>query len=180
MSPMFKKFLRILPLAIAPVIALTLGGCGKKVSDVVADKVAEKAIEKQTGGKAKVDTAGGKMEFTTAKGEKVEVNTKGGAKLPDGFPKDVYVYAGAAVNQSMKVEGSFHLMMESADAKSKVVDTYKSKLEADGWKQTTFADSGDTTMLQYSKGKRTVMLTVSESDKKTQMNLMVSSEEAAK
>ena len=172
--------IRIALLTIMSAVVLTLAGCGKSPSEAIADKIAEKAIEKQSGGKARVDSAGGTMQITTAKGETIEVDAKGGAKLPDGFPKDVHVYAGAAIKQSMKAQGTFHLMMETADAKSKVADTYKSKLEADGWKQTMTADTGDATMLQYSKEKRNVTVNISESDGKTQMNLIVAGEEGEK
>ena len=161
----------LLHAAAALATALILAGCGGKATDAVkakiADRIAEKAVESKTGGKAKIDTANGKVEFTTDNGD---------AKLPDGFPKDVYVYAGAAVKTSIKSEDGFHLILETPDKKDKVLETCAAKMKADGWTEMESMDSDDASVRQYEKDKRTATLNLQVSDDKTQVMLNVTGE----
>lgn len=163
-------------------IALAVSGCGKGPTEAAGqkatDKIVEKAIEKQTGGKATVDSSSGKMEIKTAKGETMEIAPEGGAKLPEGFPKDVYLYEGASIKQSMKTDGAFNVILQTADARQKVIDKCKSKLEADGWKQAMSMDSGDSTVFQYEKGKLKAAYVFSQADGKTQAVVTVTEEKS--
>lgn len=158
-------------------VALCFFGCGKRLSEKAAEKLAEKAIEKQMekdgGGKAKVDISNGKMSVKNSKGEEVQVDASGGAKIPDGFPKDVYVYEGAKITTSMKNGKVFSLIMESSDPAAKVIEKTKAKMTSNGWKETATLDTGGSTMLGYDKEPLKMTVNVASQDKKTMIILSI-------
>ena len=84
-------------IAIVCAAALTGAGCGKKISE----KIMEKAIEANQGGKAKVDISNGAMTIKTKDGEFV-AGQGAAVKLPADFPADVFLYKGAKPVVTMK------------------------------------------------------------------------------
>lgn len=179
--------MRISQLCLIVAAALALAGCGKarekiadKIAEKAAQKIAEKAIEKQSGGKVKADLAGNKVTIKGEKGEEVNMDGSGKAQLPEGFPKDVYVLEGAAMNTTARQENQYTVLMTSSEDQDKVLKTYKEKLAKNGWKETNSVDTGDLRMRTYEKESRQVMLSVAKDGGKTQVTLSATSEEAAK
>ena len=156
-------------------VVLVLAACGKSAEQKAAEK-AEKAFEKQTGGKAQIDLTKGKMTFKDKTGESVEIANKPGAvAIPADFPKDVFVYPGATPAMSLKSAEGTTLNLSTTDAAGKVSETYKEKMKAEGWTQETALEQPQMIMLSYNKGERRAMVHISPEDggAKTQIMLVV-------
>lgn len=153
-----------------------LAGCGKRAEEKAAEKALEEAIEAKTGGKVEADISKEKIQIKSEEGE-MTIAEKGGAEIPEGFPADVPIYKDAKVLMSLKEKNSFVLSLESKDDVKQVVESYKSKMKAQNWDEKTVLNLGEGVMLQYVKDNRSVSITISKADEKTQISLTVSSEE---
>jgi len=154
----------------AAVMGSMVVGCGKKLSQRITEKAMEKAIEKDNGGKAHVDLSKGKMTIKTDKGEfAMAGDDEKGVNLPKDFPSDVYVYDGAKIMMAMSSPDGHNVSMTVKGDRAKVLDTYKQKMTANGWKQETAMDMPNGGMLIYTNGNRTeqVMVTQDEGDSDT-------------
>jgi len=146
-------------------------GCGKKI----AEKVTEKAVERQLakdGVKADVNLSDSKMTVKTKDGT-VTVSGGGDVKVPDTFPKDVYIYDGASVLASVTVPQGQNLQLQTKDSGEKVMSAYKSKLTAEGWKEEASFNTAQQTMVSFKKGDRMVNVMAMSADGNTQITLTV-------
>ncbi len=134
-------------------------GCGKKVEE----KVAEKIIEQQTGGKADVDISDESVSIKTKDGE-FKMNAGDNAKLPEDFPSDVFVYKNAEVKMTMALPQGSSVSFQTKDSKDKVVAKYKKEMKSKGWSQEMAMDMGEGTSLTYKKGERGVQVMVATDD----------------
>lgn len=147
---------------------LLLGGC-KKAGEKAAEKAIEAGMAKE-GVKADVDVSGDKITIKSEDG-KTEFSGGKSAKVPEDFPKDVYIYEGAAVKAALTVPGGCNLVMETGDGAEKVLAAIKGKMAANGWKEAMNMSQGDHVMLQYRKGQRSTMVNVDSSGKMTTITL---------
>ena len=158
------------------IMALALTGCGKKANEKSSEKAAEKsmemAIEKGSGGKAKVDISNGGISVKTEGKDKMEMTAGQGAKVPGDFPKDILVYKGATVLSSVKTEGAFNVTLQTTDTTNLVSDTYKEAMKNEGWTEKGATVMGEMTMLQYNKDKREAMVHITSDGGKTTILLM--------
>lgn len=157
-------------------VCLVLTGCGKKVSEKLAEKMIESAAAKD-GVKADVDISGDKVTVKTKDGTTTYA-AGAGAKVPENFPKDVYIYSGATVLSSVSVPDGFTVMLQTKDASDKVVSTLKSKLTADGWKEEMTMNQGEVVILGYKKGERSAVVNVTSANNVTQIGLTVANEKS--
>jgi len=167
---MYRK---LAALSIVVVIGLTATACAKTV--------AEKIIEKQTGGKVKIGTGknSGSVEI---KGKDGTVRI-GENKVPADFPKDVPIYKGAQVKGSMSSTANgkktFIVTLTTDDALKDAADYYKKELTSGGWTEKSAMTGGERgsqfAALGYEKGETlvTVSMTRVDSDKQTQMAISV-------
>ncbi|MCX7048200.1 MAG: hypothetical protein NTX50_22290 [Candidatus Sumerlaeota bacterium] len=176
---------RFIALAAMACILAYGAACGKKedksaASNLIAQKAMEKAIEKQSGGKAQVDLSKQQMKIKTKEG--AEAAFSGGAagvEIPKDFPKDVLVYKGAKAITTVKDKKNFMLMLESADAVKTVAAAYKSDAKKQGWNEETSVESEKNIMLSFKKKteKRALMIGLNGEDGKTGITLNVAMEE---
>lgn len=152
-------------------VALT-ASCRKKADE----RAIEKAIEKQSGGKVKADISKGQVTFKSKEGE-MTITSGGGAKVPEGFPKDVLVYRGAEVLMSAKERDSFTVMLTTGDNSETVAEAYKKAMKSEGWEEETSLQTPQGVGLTYKKEKRIAIVNITKDDKKTQISLHVSTEE---
>lgn len=171
-------------------------GCGKKSADeILTEKLLEKSLEKD-GGTAKVDLSGGKMSFTTTdengkkstlsfSDEEMTIQDNDGkstfatgtaAKIPDTFPKDVFVYTGCEILSAMTLPEGFTLLLKSNDPINKIASEYKSVMTSKGWKEESTLTMEDQSILVYKKDSRTVSLVVNADEESSQIALTVASE----
>lgn len=142
---------------------LALGGCKKAAEKAIENKLASEGVN------AKVDSSGGKMTIQTNDGTTVISGGKD-AKVPENFPKDIYVYEGATIIASVSVPNGFSLSMETGDSADKVLGTIKGKMTGLGWKEEMNMNQGKTSIVSYKKGERTAMFNIN-ADKKTLIGL---------
>jgi len=155
--------------------AVLVAGCGGKKA---AEKAAERAIEKQSGGKVKADISKGKVTIKDEKGA-TTFAAEGGAELPDGFPKDVLVYKGAVIVMSSKQQNTFTLMLHTKDDAKQIAEAYKTSMKSQGWEEKNMINIEGNVTIQYAKEKekRQATVSVSKSDDQAQITLIVEKEE---
>ena len=127
---------------VASLLVLGGTGCGKSPSQYAAERVAEKAIEKQTGGQVKIDTGNKTVKYDTN-----QATYQGGenVQLPSEFPKDVYVPEGKLVSAIVnKQNGLVTISLENPIKAQDLAKMVENKLKSDGWKIVTNMNFGDT------------------------------------
>ena len=148
-------------------VCLMLTGCGRKV----AEKMIEARMAKE-GVKAKVDLSGEQVTIQTKDGTSTFSGGKN-AKVPDTFPKDVYVYPGATVVASVSVPNGCNLVLETKDDLEKVLGAFKDKMTGADWKEEMNMNQNGTSMCAYKKDKRSASIVIASADKKTTITITV-------
>ena len=163
MSHTRRIFLPVLVL----LISLVLVGCGK-------------GGEEQITGKGAVQDTGIRVKVHTEDehGKKTTVEGYGKVVVPPEFPKDIMVYPNAEVREAIMAEsgdGCF-LRLEVREPREKILNAYKEKMKAEGWKETAASTTGAISQREYAKSNRTVSLAVTDMGggrTEIQMNLAV-------
>lgn len=146
-------------------------GCGKKAEE----KVLEKIIEKESGGKADVDISDESISIKTDDGE-AQFHAGENVKLPEDFPKDIFVYKNADVKMTMEVPQGKSVIFLTKDGVSKVTEAYKKEMAGKGWKKEMAMDMGEQTSLIFKKNKRMAQILIGKEDDKTMINIIAASE----
>jgi hypothetical protein len=142
---------------LAFIVMLSLSGCGPNVGE----KIMEKTIESQTGGKVDIDADKGEMKINTGQGD-ISVSGDGTASLNKDFPKDIYIAPDAKIIMSL-VNGqnkSYSVAYTTAMKSDEVYAKYKEDLTSQGWAsdaQTEIIFQDSKTML-YKKGAQSLTL----------------------
>ena len=158
---MFRVSLMALCLVLSFVVVADVGcmKCGQDVSQKIAEKAIEGAVEKATGGKANIDV-----------GSNVDLS---------GLPAFLH-YPGAAAKARWSMSGKEGTgtvyTFETKDPTASVIGFYKKALA--GWKNSSTMESGDATIMVYGteNEKEFVTLTVSrdEDSSTTSLTLLYS------
>jgi hypothetical protein len=186
-----------LVLVLLACVGLFSSGCGEDSSEQAAERMIEEAIEQAAeregevvdveideGGltvRSKDGTASFKADGDTmvVKTDEGSMRIGTGATLPAGFPKDVPIYDGATVVQSMEMGEMVMVTLETADPFATVVASYKEECPDNGWTEEASMknSSGDPTqMLNYRQGERSLMVSVIQESNRTMVSLTVSRE----
>lgn len=150
-------------------VCLISVGCGKRASEKFAEKMIESQMARD-GVKGHVDLSGNKVTVETKEG-KMSYAGGAGTQVPDTFPKDVLVYAGATVMASVSVPNGNNLTLTTKDSLEQVVAAYKSKMPGEGWQEEMNMNQAGSAMLSYKKDKRTTAVVISRSGDTTQISL---------
>lgn len=159
----------ILPFAAALAAVSLMGfGCNpfasveQKVSQKVGEKVAEGILNQASGGKVSVDAQDGQYSFKDNKtGASYAVGEN--VSIPDTFPKDVPLYAGAkalTVSVGAAGEGDAGVTLQTTDDVATVTKWYEGKLKSDGWTQSSSATFNGSEIRAYEKGEVKLSLSV--------------------
>jgi hypothetical protein len=153
-------------------LMVALAGCGRKAQE----KRIEKAIEKETGGKAHVDLSEESINIKTEDGE---LNISGGkaAKIPDDFPSDIHVYKGAKVVSTVQAPDGMTVSLLSKDTPKNIADAYKTTMTAEGWTLETSMNMGAQQMLMFAKDDRAATVTIGQTDDGTMIGLILVKEQ---
>lgn len=148
------------------VLGVVLLGAGCKtpqqaVEDKVAEKVAESLIENAAGNSnVNVDVDGETVTMTGPDGSTFEI---GKNRLPENFPSEVPVYAGATVASSSSsgtgTDLGWTVTLTTSDSVSAVDAYYKNAMSTDGW-ETTYTYTIDQTSA-YTASNDTLSATIS-------------------
>lgn len=177
------------------VLALALtAGCGKKVSEIAV----EQAVKAASGGQADVKLDNGQMTITTkeeGKTSTITTSDQGGtiqvtgekgtatmtmgdqAKVPDGWPKEVPVYAGLKIELAQADQGAnaFTVAGSSPDAYDKVAAFYEKTFKDAGWSESLNMKQPDSIMLSYGKDNRQAVITATKTETGTELSVVTTS-----
>jgi hypothetical protein len=161
--------------AIAFVLVFSLvavGGC-KRASEKLTEKVMEKAIERNQGGKADVSIKDGAISVKTSEGEYVGFTGGEGTQIPKDFPADVFVPQDAKLLTTVKVPEGFALTLESKISADKLAAECSAKMKAGGWDEQTSMVMAENLMFSYGRktDNRTATFMIARGDKGSQMQI---------
>ena len=143
-------------------LGLSLFGFGCSMpsfSQAVADKYAESAVEKATGGKIDVSSDKGTVSYQDKDGNQISVGEN--AAMPANFPKEIPQYpGGTTLSASVAKDGQASLSIRTSDASAVVMSWMETTLTKDGWKQASQMASGDFSVRTYTKDKATIGVTI--------------------
>ncbi|HUW59670.1 MAG TPA: hypothetical protein VMZ06_01590 [Candidatus Bathyarchaeia archaeon] len=99
-----------------------------------------------------------------------------GAKIPDGFPKDIPIYPGAEIQMVSADPASktFVVQALSADTVDKVAEYYKKEMKAQGWNQgdgVVQTGANPMHMLNFDKAESAAMIMVMAQDGKALLSI---------
>lgn len=113
-------------IAIAAVAAMGLAGCGESGSEAAAEAMAGQVL----GQDVEIDEEG---DTVTIGG--VRISSGDAAKVPDGFPEDVYLPAEYALESVMESEESTTLQMSTGVAADQLYADAVAAMTGQGWTQ---------------------------------------------
>ena len=143
------------------------------------ERMIERAIERETGGRVDIDTdGGGTMTFEGDNGEQFSVTAGEQASLPDNWPSEVAImddatitYAGSMMGAS---GGGLTTVFTSRAAKAEVVDFYRRTLADAGYTIAEVMDFGDSAMVTATRGESdSVGVTVASEGDETTVTITV-------
>jgi hypothetical protein len=158
-------------------------------SEKTAEKMAEDAIEKQTGNEAEINLEEGKVEIKTKDG-KAEINTKEGkseiktkdgkaefstgnsAELPENFPEDIFICDDAKIKSSAAAQGSFAVNYVSEMNADDMLDKYLSEMKDDDWKLIGETNQTDQRTRAFEKNDRRTGITIKEKGNNTKVEIL--------
>jgi outer membrane lipoprotein-sorting protein len=124
------------------------------------------------------------VSTVSSDGETYTMKTEGGqamafgkgAKVPDGFPKDIPIYPGAEIQMSSSDPGTktFAVQALSADAIDKVAEYYKKEMKAQGWNEgdgVVQTGANPMHMLNFDKAGMSAMVMVMAQDGKALVSI---------
>ncbi|MFZ2975515.1 MAG: hypothetical protein WA055_02720 [Candidatus Moraniibacteriota bacterium] len=156
----------------AIILTLTLSGCGlgEMAQKKAGEKIIEKAIESQTGGKVDINSGKNTMDITTNEGN-VSVSNDGDGKLPANFPNDIFIFSDAKITVSTSnaaQPGSFSVSYSTASAtQDTAFEKYKTEMTGSGWVKETEMNFGveQGAMLTFKKDNRKVSIMIGKDEK---------------
>ena len=146
----------------------------------MGEKIIEKTIESQTGGKVDIDTEGKEMKIQTNDGS-VSLSGEGNAKLPENFPADIFVFDDAKIVFALagspdKTE--YSVSYSTAYPVTNALTRYKQEMEKQSWKLENEMNTGPESeaILIFQKEGRQTMITIgssaTDSDSKTSISIV--------
>lgn len=157
--------------------ALLGAGCNPiaNLEQKAAEKAIEGAINKETGGQAKVDLNGDKG--VTYRDAKTGDYTAFGEDLsfPDDFPKDVPRYANAKT-LAITIKGNTKdasLTQTTGDSLEKVVNWFEETLKNQEFTLASTMEAGGTKVVAYEKGSIKVTASMTADSEKNQTTLTI-------
>lgn len=148
-----------------------LVGCSQSKEEKAAEKIVGEIIEKNSPG-ADVDFIKGNMSIKTEAGE-MSININDSAKLPDNFPKDVFVMKGAEVKMTMDMPQGTSASFVSKEDLGSVFSKYQKEMNSKGWEQKMSMSLGEGATLVYEKDQRVANITMAKEQEGTIINLVI-------
>ena len=137
---------KILFISLICVMAFTIAGCGKSLSQ----KAAEKYIEGRTD--ADIDLNDDGFEITDKEGNTISAKT--GQELPSGWPENVPYYKKGKIEQSSSMalpQGkNYAIVISSNDSIDDIISYYKNEFGSD-WNVDMEVNMNDSSTLTVSK-----------------------------
>jgi hypothetical protein len=146
--------------------ALVLSGCGitDQLSQKAGEKIIEKTIESQTGGKANIDYSNNQLNIQTEQGQ-MSMSSEGTGKLPDNFPANMFIFSDAKIMLSLsgaKGTNNYSVTYGTNSSVADAISKYKQEMASAGWTKESELniDTNGSTMLTFKKGSDNIAITV--------------------
>ncbi|HRY82463.1 MAG TPA: hypothetical protein P5232_02030 [Candidatus Moranbacteria bacterium] len=148
-------------------LALIFSGCGAgdAARQKAGEAIMERAIESQTGGKVDINSGKNTMDITTGEG-KMSVSNEGEGKLPESFPKDIFIFSDAKITLSTSNTtgtGSLSVSYSTKSAtQNEAMEKYKTEMTGSGWTKETEMNFGTDqgAIVNFKKDSRSVAVTI--------------------
>ncbi|HOI44661.1 MAG TPA: hypothetical protein PLX50_03510 [Candidatus Aminicenantes bacterium] len=162
-----KKHLWILGVCFLATAVLSLPACKGKSAN---ERLAERVMEKATGGKAEVDMQSGTLSIKTADGE-LQVGSVN--EWPADVPGDVPKFEGAKISNAARTSQGAEKawIINFKDAEETSVTQYIDRLKASGFTSDILSQAEESMFFQCTKGDVTVMLAFSKTDGELNINV---------
>jgi hypothetical protein len=150
--------MRLHPIAFALCAALALAGCKQ-----AAQSAADAAIAAASGGKVDVSHADdGTTTIRSSDGkEAMTISAGDGAKLPAGFPGDVFLPADYKVESAMELPNAMIVHVLATGTLGAIAPEADKAMQAQGWKTAlTMADTPQAHIVSWEKDGRHATLTL--------------------
>lgn len=190
---------RLFSVVLVVACAFTLAGCGDDTAEPVTTPdegdVSSAAPEVETtrngenfsmsfkgkdGKSGSIEIGGEEGSFTMnidGGPEGMQMKVGNDAAMPDNFPKDVPVYNDLKLNLTQTTNDGIVIQGTVTDDMDTVSAFFKEQAVKQGWEeQSSMNTTGDTamTMLSYTKGDRTLNVTVTRQDNETMIQIITS------
>ena len=153
-------------------IGTSLFGC-QKAQEKVMEEAAERAIENEAGGDAKVELNGGAVKIE-ANGAQVQMDAQNGVKLPENLPKDLFIPADAKITVSNTTSEGAMIIFEQAMGLDKASSMMREGMQKNGWTQSADLNMNGTRTITYTKGEQEAALMMTGDGSATTTNMSVS------
>lgn len=150
-------------------LSLLGAGCGQKLTENLAERAMENAIEKQSGGNVDLDLSGGQVAYTDKDGNKVQYGNN--VSVPSDFPKEIPVYANASVLSTAMAADSSSITLQTSDKATDVLTWYESQLSE--WKKEASFDMQNVMARTYDKDGKKLVLSLSTQDAQTAISIQL-------
>jgi len=162
-----KKYLSVVGIGLMAFAILALPACKGKTH---GERMAEKALEKATGGKAEVNVEKGGVSIKTKEGE---VQLGALSSWPADMPGDVPQFEGAKVFNAAKSESATETswIVNFRDAEAAAVDSYIEGLKSAGFTSGMSSNTEDTVLFGGKKGDIDVSVVYVKNDKAMSLNV---------
>ncbi|MEN6351699.1 MAG: hypothetical protein ABFD08_20205 [Syntrophomonas sp.] len=142
-------------------MSLVMAGCGN-----VAEKAAEKAIEKNVGGNAEVDLdKDGNVEITTDEGSFKTGNAEWPGQIPSDVPRFKEGKIVSVLENNTDEQGK-GILVGIENASLEAVANYKEELEKNGWTITLTSNTPESVMFGAEKNNSVVTVSFAISEGK--------------
>lgn len=146
-----------------------LSGCSLTdwASQKAGEKIVEKTIESQTGGKVDINSDNGQMSIKSNEGD-FSMSGEGTATLSPDFPKDIFIASDAKILFSMAngKDKSYSVSYITGMNIDEAYNKYKSDLTGKGWTvdNATEMTLGTSKVTNYKKGTQSMSVIVGASE----------------
>jgi len=156
-----NNYLRVFGIALIAFAILAVPACKGKGA---GERMAERALEKATGGKAEVNVEKGGVSIKTKEGE---VQLGALSSWPADMPSDVPRFEGAKVFNAAKSESSTETswIVNFRDAEAAAVDSYIEGLKSAGFASGMTSNTEDTVLFGGKKGDIDISVVYVKNDK---------------
>jgi len=146
-------------LAVLAGAAVLAAGCGRKKGEGPGgNAITDKLMNVASGGRTKVESSDGAVRITTKDGTTVVA----AAKLPANFPKDVPIYKGASIVNSVQGEDAIGVTLQTTDSVKAVADFYRREMAALGWQEEANVTLQGNTMMTFVLADRTLNVVIND------------------
>jgi hypothetical protein len=141
------------------VLVLAAAACGKSPEERMASAVASAA----SGTDVSVEKDGERVVLGSGD-EAMTISSGDSARLPDSFPKDVFLPDDYTVESALESTGFSMVSLRTGGEVGPLADTARAFMESGGWKQSMMAGDDESRILTFQNAKNVAALSFDRAD----------------